>query len=151
MEKKREVDTDELLRLLFMESSLDNFMTRDNSDILFPSFPDYINSLSDKRGEPPAKIISRANLDKSYGHQIFRGIRHPSRDTVLQLAFGFELDFVRTQTLLKIARHTLLHPRVKRDMVIIFCLQHHYSIVETQIALDEYDLPLLGGKGNDRQ
>ena len=75
MEKKREVDTDELLRLLFMESSLDNFMTRDNSDILFPSFPDYINSLSDKRGEPPAKIISRANLDKSYGHQIFRGIR----------------------------------------------------------------------------
>ncbi len=151
MEKKREVDTDELLRLLFMESSLDNFMTRDNSDILFPAFPDYIKSLSDKRGEPPAKIISRANLDKSYGHQIFRGIRHPSRDTVLQLAFGFELDFATTQTLLKIARHTLLHPRVKRDMVIIFCLQHHYSIVETQIALDEYDLPLLGGKGNDRQ
>ncbi len=149
MDRDRDVklSTEELLKLLFIESSLDQLLARGSTSFGFPELSDYISSLCRQRGEAPERIIRRANIEKSYGHQIFSGRRSPSRDTVLQLAFGFEMDYETAQELLKIARKSLLHPRVKRDMVVVFCLQHHLSVVDCQIYLDKYGLPLLG-EGN---
>ena len=65
---------------------------------------------------------------------------------MLQLAFGLEMDAEETQQLLKIARATALHPRVKRDAVIAFCLQHHYSLIDTQQILYNNNLPMIGDK-----
>ncbi len=142
--------TEELLKLLFMESSLEHLMKRDTGSVQLPSFSDHISALCRSRGEVPEKVIKRADIEKSFGHQLFSGRRNPSRDTVLQLAFGFEMDYEAAQELLKIARKSLLHPKVKRDMVIVYCLQHRYSLVDCQLALQEYGLPLLGeGKRNE--
>ena len=149
LNKENDMNSEELLRLLFMESSLEHLMTMDTGEVGMPTFAEYITQLAKSMGEAPERVINRADLDKSYGHQLFRGIRNPSRDTVLMLAFGFKADYARAQTLLKIARKSPLHPRVKRDMVIIFCLHHGYSIVETQLALSDYGLPLLGGRKNE--
>ena len=147
MSEEQKISTDELLRLLFMESNLEHLMTGNASDSSLPSFSDYITALCKKRDEPPERVINRANIEKSYGHQLFNGRRSPSRDTVLQLAFGFEMNYEATQELLKIARKSLLYPKVKRDMVLVFCLHHHYTVVDCQAALQEYGLPLLG-EGN---
>lgn len=147
MTEESKLSTEELLRLLFMESSLEHLMSRDVDSVQLPAFSDYITALCRQRGEPPERVINRTNLERSYGHQLFSGRRSPSRDTVLQLAFGFGMDYEAAQELLKIARKSLLHPRVKRDMVLVFCLHHQYSIVDCQIALEQYGLPLLG-EGN---
>ena len=150
MDTDVKLSTEELLKLLFMESSLDQLLASGSASFGFPGFAEYISSLCRQKGEAPERIIRRANIEKSYGHQLFSGRRSPSRDTVLQLAFGFELDYEAAQELLKIARKSLLHPRVKRDMVIVFCLQHHISVVDCQIYLEKYGLPLLGeGNRND--
>ncbi len=141
------MSTEELLKLLFMESSLDHLMTRDADSEHLPSFSEYINAVCKQKGEPPERIINRTNLERSYGHQLFSGRRSPSRDTVIQLAFGFEMDYDSAQELLKIARKSPLHPKVKRDMLIVFCLHHSYSIVDCQLALQKYGLPILG-EGN---
>jgi hypothetical protein len=150
MAEKEKLSTEELLKLMFMESSLDHLMDKGSASLGFPSFTDYIAALCRRKGEVPERIINRANIEKSYGHQIFSGRRNPSRDTVLQLAFGFELDYEGAQEMLKIARKSLLHPKVKRDMIIVFCLQHRAGVVECQLALEKYKLPLLGeGNRND--
>ena len=149
MKTDRDLSTEELLRLLFMESSLDHWMTESASHSALPEFCDYITGLCRERGEAPERVINRANIEKSYGHQLFSGRRKPSRDTVLQLAFGLELDYEGAQELLKIARKSLLHPRVKQDLVIVFCLQHRDSLVDCQLALEQYGLPILGeGRGH---
>ena len=147
MHDEQIINTDELLRLLFMESNLEHLMSRNASNQSLPSFPEYITALCKKRDEPPERVINWANIEKSYGHQLFNGRRSPSRDTVLQLAFGFEMDYEAAQELLKIARKSLLYPKVKRDMVLIFCLHRNYTIVECQVALQQYGLPILG-EGN---
>jgi hypothetical protein len=77
-------------------------------------------------------------------------MRNPSRDTVLQLAFGFEMDTDETQQLLKIAGVTALHPRVKRDAVIAYCLHNRKSVMEVQRLLFDNNLPLMGGKRNEK-
>ena len=51
------------------------------------------------------------------------------------------------QELLKAARKSALYPRIKRDMVIAWCIHHRCSVTQCQEALQQYGLPLLG-EGN---
>jgi hypothetical protein len=113
----------------------------------FSPFCAFITQLSRARGELPEHIIKRANIERSFGHQIFKGTRNPSGDTVLQLAFGFEADTETAQELLKHARMSALYPRVKRDMAILYCLHNRYTVVEAQRVLMELELPLIGSCG----
>ena len=140
------ISTDELLALLFKERNLEHFLKRNESAYLTTSFSDYLNDWCKEHLEVPEQVIRRANLEKSYGHQLFSGKRNPSRDTVLQLAFAMKADLAQAQEMLKIARRSLLYPRIKRDTVIIYCLHNHISLVDTEIILQDLDLPLLGGR-----
>ena len=140
------ISTEELLALLFKERNLEHFLQRNESEYLAISFSDYLNSWCKKNLEVPEQVIRRANLEKSYGHQLFSGKRNPSRDTVLQLAFAMQADLSQAQEMLKAARQSPLYPRIKRDAVIIYCLHNQISLLDTQIILQDLALPLLGGK-----
>lgn len=140
------ISTEELLKLLFKERSLEHFLQRNESAILNVRFSDYLTNWCRTHGEVPEQLIRRANLEKSFGHQLFSGKRNPSRDTVIQLAFAMGADLAETQEMLRIARKSILYPRIKRDTVIIYCLHNHISLVDTGIILSDLDLPLLGGK-----
>ena len=140
------ISTDELLALLFKERNLEHFLQRNESAYLTISFSDYLNDWCRKRQQVPEQVIRRANLEKSYGHQLFSGKRNPSRDTVLQMAFAMQADLAQAQEMLKIARRSPLYPRIKRDVAIIYCLHNHISLVDAQIILQDLGLPLLGGR-----
>ena len=142
--KADKLSTEELLALLFKTSSLTQFLDGNASELSLPPFHAYITSLCAAREEVPEHVIQRAGLEKSFGHQLFSGRRTPSRDTVLQLAFGFSLTIAETQELLKVAGKSPLYPRVKRDSAIIYCLYHAVSLVDAQIILSDLDLPALG-------
>lgn len=144
------LSTDQLLELLFKEHNIKSFLTGAEMDFFMPSFCEYITGLCQKHCVVPEHIIRKSDIERSYGHQLFNGRRRPSRDTAIQLAFGFELDVEQAQTLLKVARKSPLYPRVKRDSAVIYCLHNRLSIVETQIVLQDLGLPLLGGKRNER-
>lgn len=139
------LSTEELFALLFKASSLPLFLEGTASDTALPTFHEYISSLCAAQKEIPEHIIQRAGLEKSFGHQLFSGRRTPSRDTVLQLAFGFSLSVADAQALLKVAGKSPLYPRVKRDSAIIYCLYHGISFLDAQIILHDLDLPILGG------
>ncbi len=137
--------TSTLFRLLFKASGIKEFMEQNAGSMSLPSFSEYISNLCSQRGEVPERIIKRANIERSFGHQLFKGTKKPSRDTVLQLVFGFEATVDTAQELLKHAGMSTLYPKVKRDTAIIYCLHHHFTIVETQNILNEMNLPLIGG------
>ena len=142
----KRISTDELLALLFKERNLEQFLQRNESAYLTVSFGDYLNSWCRSHLEVPEQVIRRANLEKSYGHQLFSGKRNPSRDTVLQLSFAMEADLAQAQEMLRIARRSPLYPRIKRDTAIIYCLHNRISLLDTQIILQDLGLPLLGGR-----
>lgn len=152
MEKQRvkqnqsssEIDTTALYDNLFKSESLERFLQNNQDELNVPSFCEYIGELCRRRKETAECVIKRANIERSFGHQIFSGRRNPSRDTVIQLAFGFEVDVDSAQILLKYAERSQLYPRVKRDAAIIYCLHNHISILDTQTVLFDLSLPLLG-------
>lgn len=143
-EQGNSITTQELWARLFEAPSVDSFFL-DTDGSSPPAFADYITDLAEARGEKPETIIRRSNLESSFGHRLFSGTRNPSRDTVLQLAFGFGLTSDETQLLMKVARVTALHPKVRRDAVIAYGLHHRLTLIETQQLLHDSGLPLIGG------
>ena len=144
MEGKR-ISTDELLKILFKEPSVERYFEQTKSETA-PSFAEYLTAWCRRLGEVPERVILRANLEKSFGHQLFSGRRRPSRDTVIQLAFALGADVEETQRFLTIARKSRLYPRVRRDAVILHCLQNRRSLVDTCILLSDLGLAPLGGR-----
>jgi hypothetical protein len=142
-DRKDPLPTGDMWDQLMKAASVRQFIGE--NEIGLPAFSDYIRALCRERGEAPERVIKRAGIERSYGHSLFRGDRRPSRDTVLQLAFGFEADVELAQSLLRHAGHSTLYPKVPRDTVIGYCLIHKTSFIETQQILMELDLPLIGG------
>lgn len=144
MARNADITTQELWAKLFKAPSIGSFFD-EHSGTELPAFSDYIERLADEKGEKRDAVISRAGIERSFGHRLFNGTRNPSRDTVLQLAFGFRLDCDGAQQLLKVAGASPLHPKVKRDAVLAYCLHNRRSLLDVQELLYDYALPLLGG------
>ena len=148
---KKQLSTLELWAKLFKSATLERYLSGSDAVSELPSFSEYIRILAEERNEKPETIISRGGIESSFGHKLFLGTRQPSRDTVLQFAFGFDLDAEETQNLLKVARAAAMHPRVKRDAVIAYCLQYGKSFMETQQLLYDHQLPLIGENHNGQR
>lgn len=145
-DNKKPLSTSKLWEQLIKATSAKQFIGQNESEIGLPAFCEYISTLCKERNEVPERVIKKANIERSFGHAIFRGDRNPSRDTVLQLAFGFDADVELAQSLLWHAGHSPLYPRVPRDATISYCLLNNTGIIEAQRILMELDLPLIGGR-----
>lgn len=64
---------------------------------------EYLRRLCEERDIVPEQVIKKAQIDRTYGHQIFNGTQVPSRDKLIQIAFGFGLTLEETQNLPKSA------------------------------------------------
>lgn len=147
--KDKTVSTSALLERLFRTSSFERYREKNASSMGVPSFHEYISELCTQKNEARERVIKRAGIDRVYGHQIFSGRYVPSRDKVIQLAFGLGLDDTGAQTLLKLARKSELYPKVERDAAILYCLHRGTPLIEAQALLAELGLCMLGGDRND--
>ena len=144
MANNKALTTEELLKTIFKLDDIKKALDTQENGFIFPDFNEYIMKLSEEKNESHEKIITRAGLERSYGHKLFAGTRKPSRDTVIRMAFGFEANVELAQEMLKVAGKSQLYPRIKRDIVIMYCLYNHLSVEKTQMYLSELDLPILG-------
>lgn len=138
--------TSTLLRRLLKATDLRSFLTENERSLTVPTFPAYLDALCRERSLVREHVILRAGIERSFGHQLFRGARKPSRDNVLRLAFGFGLTVDETQTLLRLARKALLYPKIPRDAAILYSLSQGDTIVEAQASLCDLGLSILGGE-----
>ena len=141
----KRIKTSTLFRRLFKSPNLQEFMDINETALEIPSFHIYITELCQSMNYVPAQVIKNSSIEITYGHQIFNGTRNPSRDKVIQLAFGFGLNVDGTQKLLKAAQKSLLYPKIKRDAAILYCINNNIDIIETQGVLESLGLTLLGG------
>lgn len=141
MERKT---TDELLWEIQNEKSFERFMSRNEENFETKKFTECLNDLCQKKEMIPEQIIKAAQIDRTYGHQLFNGTRRPSRDKVIQLAFAFELSVEDTQELLRVAGRNELYPRIRRDAAIIFGLSKHMEMQQMQEFLASLDISILG-------
>lgn len=137
--------TDTLMRRIFKASNVEDVLKQNAPSMQAENFCACLNDLCRELGAVPEQVIRRSQIDRSYGHQLFNGTRKPSRDKVLQLAFGFGLNVDQAQRLLRSAGKSLLYPRLQRDTIILFALDKGMTLFELQELLERYEATPLGG------
>lgn len=136
MNKKE--NTSELLNSLISTEDITSWNTSEENSLPERTLSEYLAILLERYNLNKKKIILTANLDITYGYQIFQGIRKPSRENLLKLAFGFPLTVEETKNLLYYGNANTLYPRVKRDAYILFGLHKKYSFQEmNQLLFDQ--------------
>ena len=118
--------TEEVLQELLDAPSLDEFIGAHE----FPAvtLPEFLERMLEKKGLKRSRVVRMADLNETFGYQIFTGARNPSRDKVLQIAFAMALSLRETNRALMAAGASSLDPKCRRDAIIIFCIDQGCSL-----------------------
>lgn len=108
-----------------------------------PSLPEYLQALLDRKGLKRADVVRLAGLNPTFGYQIFVGTRHASRNKLLQLAFAMGLTVKESERLLKLAGHSPLYAKDRRDAVILFCLNKRMTLQQAEDCLYRFGEPTI--------
>ena len=118
--------TEELLDELLSASDLGGYLEREQPGSR--TLAEYLNQLLAEKGLERSRVVRMADLNDTFGYQIFKGTRHPSRDKVLQIAFAMALTLRETNRALTAAGVSELYCKDRRDAIIIFCLDRGCSL-----------------------
>ena len=124
-----EKTTGELMDILRSKPDAAAFVQENADELQNKTVPELLADLLERKQLTRAAVIRAAGLARTYGYQLFDGTYTPTRDKLIQLAFGFQLTVEETQALLKAAGHAVLYPQNARDVVIIECLYQRCGII----------------------
>ena len=108
-----------------------------------PCLASELQRLLDKAGMAPADWLLAADISRSYAYQILRGERRPGRDILLRTALVLRLSLKEVQRLLAVGGCGALYPKIRRDAAVIFALNQHMTLLETEdllVSLSERSL-----------
>ena len=125
--------TDELLAELL--SAPDPKAFADKHKITVRTLPEYLQTLLAAHNLKRSDVIREAQLNETYGYQIFMGQRKPTRDKVLALAFAMGCTLLEAGRLCQAAGVNPLYAKNRRDAILIFCLDNSYSLQRTNEEL----------------
>lgn len=135
--------TDELTHEISQSDNILDYFAENRSEIQLDSLPEYLDKWLKQKNCSKADVVRRSNLNKAYVYQIFLGKKYPSRDKIIALAFGLELDEKEVQVLLKQAGYRELYPRDPRDALLLYAIGHHQSIINANELLYDHNIEVL--------
>lgn len=100
----------------------------DSHDFGERTLSEYLQRLLEEKHFERAQVVRMANLNETFGYQIFKGERNPSRNKVLQIAFAMALSLRETNRALSAAGVNALNCKNRRDAIIIFCIDRGCSL-----------------------
>lgn len=138
------VTTDELVHEIKAATDIEDYLSRNKENMLSHSLSAHLNILLSQKGIRIADVVRSSLLDRAYVYQIFSGVKTPSRDKLIALAFGLHLSDDETQNMLKLSGNRELYARDERDALLLFSLQRKKTIWETNELLFSHSFTVLG-------
>lgn len=117
--------TEDLLARLLAAASPDDYL--DEGLTLERSLADYLYEMLADKGLKRADVYRASGLNSTVVYDAFAGKSRLGRDNALMVAFGLSCSLRETQRLLKLAGVAELYPKVRRDAIIIWCIDHGMS------------------------
>lgn len=139
---KERLTEDLLARLLASETPQEYL---DQGETIDRELADYLNDLLHERGVKKADVVRASGLNGTFVYDIFKGKSKPGRDHAIMLSFGLQCALRETQRLLRLANVGELWPKVRRDAVIIWCINQGMTREECDDQLWQFgEKTLLG-------
>ena len=120
---------DQLLAAPSPEAYLDEGLTIDRT------LPDYLEQLRAEKGLKRSEIIRASDLNGTFVYDVFKGKSRLGRDNAIMLALGMGCTLLETQRLLRLDGVSELWPKVRRDAIIIWCVNHGFTRLQTDEEL----------------
>lgn len=137
MEVSLKKSTEELLNLIQKASDIEYYIKENESEMLSLSLDVYLSKLLEEKNLKIADVMAKSEQG-DYIYKVFKNQRKASRDILISIAIGMELDINQTQKLLRISKNARLDPREKRDSVIIYAITNNIPVCELNEIL--YDI-----------
>ncbi len=131
--------TQELLEILTSGVKISEYYAKYQNELYDMELSDYLEILLKKKQLKKADVIKNAQLERTYGYQLFNGTRTPSRNSLSCIGFGMELNLDEMQILLKVAHHAPLYARDLRDSAIIYGINKKYNMTKIEELLLELE------------
>lgn len=113
--------TEDLLARLLASETPKEYL---DCDVTFDrELRDYLFELLDDRGMKRADVVRASGVNVTVVYDIFAGKSLPGRDRAIMLAFGLKCSLRETQRLLRLAGVAELWPKVRRDAIVIWCIE----------------------------
>lgn len=126
--------TEDLLERLLKAKNPEEYLCGEDSTI-DRTLPEYLFQLLDEHDVSRAEVARAAGMNGTFVYDIFQGKTHPSRDNAIKLAFGLRCSLLETQRLLRLAGVSELWPKVRRDAIVIWCVEQGLSRAECDDVL----------------
>lgn len=139
----QERSTKELEKELSACAEISEFLTKNQDHMHSAPVSEQLKRYMAQKGLSRGDVITRSGLNDIYAHQILSGKRRPSRDKLLCLCFGLELNTEQVQDLLRDCGYAVLYAKNRRDSIILFALFKQLSLLELNEKLYEEGEPLL--------
>lgn len=136
MQKK---NTDNLCQELMDSPNLTQFLNQNKEQFVNVNLSELLNQLFESKNISKAALAKQSGMSEIYLHQIFAGRRNPSRNRLICLCYGLEATVEETQQLLRLCNMAQLYPKLKRDAIIYYGLQHNLGLYEINDRLFDED------------
>lgn len=114
------------------------FLKRNEDKMKRESFGDCVLRLCEKYGMTASSLQPQIAISKSQFYSILNGTRHPSKESVIKIAFGLQATRKELNELLRIVGYHALEPQNKEDAIIIFGLEQKKEVGKVDELLREY-------------
>ncbi len=133
-----EMKTDDLLKALSQENcKINDFLRKNDEEFVNEDIKTFWDKLIDKSGFSKSNIINRSDFNYRHFYDCTCGRKMPTKDKVVRLALAMKLSIEECQEALKISGRAPLYPRIRRDSILIYAVEHHLTILKCNEMLGE--------------
>ena len=138
------MNTEELTNKLKEYDNIDDFIQENANEFDENAFKNYLEDLLNRNESNIAKLAQGSGVSIPYAYDLFRGRKDsPRKDILLRLSFGLKLNLDETNRLLTLGGTAALRSKIRRESIIIFCINKGLSLEEVDELLHHYGLATL--------
>ncbi len=137
--------TEELLERLLKSSNVQDYLQE--SDSTDRSLAAYLHELLAAHGLKRAEVVRASGINATVVYDIFAGKSKPGHDHAVMLAFGLGCNLRETQRLLRQAGVSELYCKIRRDAILIWCIENGLTRAEADDELYRLGEKTLLGTG----
>lgn len=109
------------------------------------TFVQYLFKIIDEKGLKDSQVYKKSNIDRKLFSKIRSNIHYtPSKNTILALAIGLELNLEETKLFLEKAGYALSKSILTDVIVEYYIVNKEYNIFKINQTIYDYKLQLLG-------
>ncbi|MBS7359257.1 MAG: helix-turn-helix transcriptional regulator [Oscillospiraceae bacterium] len=136
--------TEDLLNQLKIDNiSYDTYLYDNQESFLDNDISQFWKKVTDLSGMKKTDIINKADVGYSFFYDILKGKKHPSRDTLIKILIVLSCDLDVFQEALRLYEWAALYPKIKRDSIIIYAINHSFSLYQTEELLQKNNEKVL--------